>query len=308
MRRAGTSQPATNVTRGGLTSANSNTSSANASNVRRNSYVEKNGGSEYGRDGRMMDGSYRMDNQNIERIPPRSRDYILYDHPSRFWDRDPHYFGYRVEYLPPRYRTMRYYGIDYYVYNDIYYRSFGGVFYVCRPPVGILLARTAVDLALAPVRFAYYVSTYSPYTYWDSYYSYIDTQNRTIARNNAIIAQQNAQIAMNSNLAANSYNLANRLGLNQSYAYANSNYYYDDGVFYIINSNGRYEVIVPPAGAVVEALPDDYDTITLSGATYYVVDNTVYTTTLIEGRPYMEVLGQLTSRSRYYNYGYVNNY
>ena len=113
---------------------------------------------------------------------------------------------------------------------------------------------------------------------------------------------------MNSNLAANSYNLANRLGLNQSYAYANSNYYYDDGVFYIINSNGRYEVIVPPAGAVVEALPDDYDTITLSGATYYVVDNTVYTTTLIDGRPYMEVLGQLTSRSRYYNYGYVNNY
>jgi hypothetical protein len=254
----------------------------------------------------MAEDRYRYDDHNIERVPPRYRDYISYSEPDRFWDRGPHYFGYRVEALPPRYRHMNYYGIDYYVYGDVYYRHYGGFYFVCRPPVGILLARTVVDIALAPVRFAFYVSTYNPYSYWDSYYDYIDSQNRTIARNNAIIASQNAQIAMNSDLARNSYSLANSLGLTQSYAYADSDYYYDDGVFYIINSNGRYEVIVPPAGAIVEALPDDYDTITLGGSTYYLVDNTVFTTTLIDGHPYMEVLGQLNSRSRYYNYGYVD--
>ena len=63
---------------------------------------------------------------------------------------------------------------------------------------------------------------------------------------------------MNSDRALSSYELANRLGLVQSYAYANSQYYYQDGVFYVLE-NGQYKVIIPPAGALVTSLPDDYD-------------------------------------------------
>ena len=128
---------------------------------------------------------------------------------------------------------------------------------------------------------------------WKLSDEYIDEQNRTIAQNNAIIARQNAQIAMNLNASQSSYDLANRLGLTQSYAYASSQYYYDDGVFYIINSNGQYSVIVPPAGALVDELPDDYDTLTISGMELYRVDDTVYRTVMMNGHPYLEVLGQM---------------
>jgi hypothetical protein len=43
----------------------------------------------------------------------------------------------------------------------------------------------------------------------------------------------------------------------------------------------------------VEELPDDYDTITLGGAEYYRVDDTVYRVTMISGHPSLEVLGQM---------------
>ena len=96
---------------------------------------------------------------------------------------------------------------------------------------------------------------------------------------------------MNSDRALSSYELANRLGLVQSYAYAHSQYYYQDGVFYVLE-NGQYKVIIPPAGALVTSLPDDYDVIVLNGVEYYKVDQTVYRTTLMDGNPYLEVLGQ----------------
>ena len=152
------------------------------------------------------------------------------------------------------------------------------------------------------VRFSYYHNVYRTYSGWDSYSRYIDEQNRIIAHNNALIAAQNSYIAMNVSSAKSSYEIAARLGLAQSYAYANRDYFYDDGVFYIVNSRGRYEVIVPPAGALVDALPDDYDIITLGGAEYYRVDDTVYRTVLVGGRPYLEVLGQMYgSMARKYN-------
>ena len=116
---------------------------------------------------------------------------------------------------------------------------------------------------------------------------------------------------MNTTRANDAYTLANRLGLVQSYAYADQPYYYQDGVFYIVNSKGQYEVIVPPAGALVEELPDDYDTITLDGVSYYKVDDTVYRTTLVEGKPYLEVLGQmygkLAQQHNYYSNGVKYN-
>ena len=94
----------------------------------------------------------------------------------------------------------------------------------------------------------------------------------------------------------------NGLGLVQSYAYANEPYYYQDGVFYRVNAAGQYEVIVPPAGALVGELPDDYETITLGGQEFYKVDDTVYRLTLVNGVPQLEVLGQMYGNlARQYN-------
>ena len=215
-----------------------------------------------------------------------------HDRLGSFWGRDPHYYGYRVEVLPSRYLRRRYYGVDYYYYNDVYYRYYSGRYIVCRPPVGVIIERALEDMMFRRVNFAFYCNTYRTYSGWDSYSRYIDAQNRTIAANNAIIAQQNAMIAMNLSSAQSSYEIASRLGLAQSYAYANQDYYYDDGVFYII-SGGRYQVITPPAGAIVEELPDDYEIITLGGKEYYRVDDTIYRVTMISGHPYLEVLGQM---------------
>lgn len=230
--------------------------------------------------------------RNVLRIPPRERDYMPYDRPGSFWGRDPHYFGYRIEVLPPRYERRRYYGVDYYYYNNVYYRPYGGRYIVCRPPVGVIIENMIADAIFRRVSFAYYHNVYRTYSGFDSYTRYIDAQNRTIAQNNAIIAQQNSLMAMNLSSAQSAAVIANQLGLAQSYAYANMEYYYDDGVFYVIN-NGRYQVITPPAGAIVEELPDDFDTITLGGTEFYRVDDTVYRVTMISGHPYLEVLGQM---------------
>lgn len=238
-------------------------------------------------------GDYRVDNHNVQRIPPRERDFMTYDRPGAFWGRDPHYFGWRIQTLPPRYRRVRYFGIDYYFYNNVYYRPYAGHYVICRPPFGVIIEIAPRRVSLATVAFAYYHNVYRTYNGWDSYSRYIDEQNRIIAQNNATIAAQNAAIAMNLNAAQNSYSLANQLGLAQSYAYANQQYYYEDGVFYIINRKGSYEVIVPPAGALVEALPEDYETLTLGGHEYYRVDDTVYRMVMVQGRPYLEVLGQM---------------
>lgn len=246
-----------------------------------------------GRDGGSYD-DFRIENHNVYRVPPRERDFMHYDMVSSYWGRDPHYFGWRIDVLPPHYRRVRYYGIDYFFYNDVFYRPFGGHYIVCRPPVGVIIDRAIRDIVFSTVNFAFYTSVYHAYDgYYEANSRTIDEQNRIIARNNATIAAQNRAIAMNSSAASSSYEVANALGLVQSYAYADRDYYYEDGVFYILNSKGRYEVIVPPAGALVESLPDDYETITLGGTDYYRVDNTVYRTVLVDGVPYVEVLGQM---------------
>ena len=158
--------------------------------------------------------------------------------------------------------------------------------------MGVIIENMIADAIFRRVSFAYYHNVYRTYSGFDSYTRYIDAQNRTIAQNNAIIAQQNSLMAMNLSSAQSAAVIANQLGLAQSYAYANMEYYYDDGVFYVIN-NGRYQVITPPAGAIVEELPDDFDTITLGGTEFYRVDDTVYRVTMISGHPYLEVLGQM---------------
>ena len=237
---------------------------------------------------------FRMDNgHNLHRVPPRERDFMAWDRPGHFWDHRPHYFGYRVRVLPPHYRRITHWGIDYYFYEGIYYRPFGGVYVVCRPPFGTPLER-AIDRALFNlVRFSYYCNTYRTYNTVFDNYNVIAQQNLIIAQNNARIAAQNASYALNSGRALTAYELANKLGLVQSYAYANSDYFYQDGVFYSVSASGTYTTIVPPAGALVSSLPDDYETIVLNGVEYYMVDNTVYRTILFDGQPYLEVLGQM---------------
>ena len=146
----------------------------------------------------------------------------------------------------------------------------------------------------AAINISYYNTVSQTYRQINENNEYIAQQNAIIAQNNAMIAAQNAQIAAGQQQAMMAYTLANELGLIQSYAAAGSSYYYQDGVFYTMDANGQYSVIVPPAGALVETLPEDYDLVTLAdGNQYYKVDDTVYKVSIVDGKPYFEVLGQL---------------
>ena len=233
---------------------------------------------------------------DVHRVHPRDRDYVVYNAPSFFWSKHNHCYGHRVRVLPAHVRRHVFFGITYYCYNDIWYRPYGGYYVVCRPPRGTVLAANLIaDMAWTAVKLSYYNTVANTYKTINENNEYIAQQNAIIAQNNATIAAQNQTIAMNQQLAAQAYTLANELGLVQSYAAADGNYYYQDGVFYTMDSDGEYEVILPPAGALVETLPEDYDMVTLNGDEYYQVDETVYKVTINEGKPYFEVLGQLYS-------------
>lgn len=233
-----------------------------------------------------------------------------HDRPVRFWDHGHHYFGYRINSLPARYIRRTFWGIPYYIVDGVYYRYYSGSYYVSRPPYGVVFT-PAVSLIDALCSFAFYADAYYTFSMVNENARLITEQNRIIAENNATIAAQNEIIsrqnqtiaaqnaaasasAMNSGLAAESSRLADRLGLVQSYASAAGSYYYDDGVFFTRNSSGEYVTIVPPAGALIEELPEDYRTVILGGEEYYAVDDTVYRMTVVGGSPYFEVLGQMT--------------
>ena len=81
----------------------------------------------------------------------------------------------------------------------------------------------------------------------------------------------------------------------QSYAAADLDYYYQNGVFYVLDADGEYRVIVPPAGALVEELPSDRKTVKMGGEVFYQVDETIYQSRNIDGQLYFEVLGQLNN-------------
>ena len=257
-------------------------------------------------DGREEHNNIRMDkDRNLNRIPPRERDFIAYDRLGAFYGRDPHYFGYRVSTLPPRYRRVTFWGRDYYYYNNVYYLRYGNVYVISRPPFGLALDIAIRDAVFASVRFSYYHSVYRTFDIVDRNYRTILEQNREIARNNELLARQNSALALNSARALSAYEIASALGLIQSFANINSQYFYEDGVFYVVNKKNRYEVIVPPAGALVDQLPDDYDTIVLNGVEYYKVDDTVYRLVLVDGIPALEVLGQMYgTMAQKYNYYY----
>ena len=280
--RSGTAR-SSNVTRGGLTGTPVEDPHQNSQEAYRDP------GYNY-----RYNGDMRVDDRhNMYRIPPRQRDPMPWDRPGYFWGDHPHYYGYRIHTLPPSWRRISHWGIDYYYYNGIYYRPFGGSYVVCRPPFGTPLERAIDRAILRAIRFAYYYDTYRTYESVFDYYNVIARQNLIIAQQNARIIARNSNYAINSNRALSAYELANRLGLVQSYAYANADYFYQDGVFYSVSASGVYTTIVPPAGALVTSLPDDYEIIVMDGIEYYMVDNTVFRTTVFEGEPYLEVLGQM---------------
>ena len=109
----------------------------------------------------------------------------------------------------------------------------------------------------------------------------------------ANIAANMAWTAVNMAYAQQTYELANQLKLTQSAAERNAEYLYRDGVFYTRAANGEYVVMVPPAGALVEALPEDFETVAIDGNEYYRVDDTIYALAIIDGKAYFEVIGQL---------------
>lgn len=231
---------------------------------------------------------------DAHKVHPKDRDFIVYDRPSHFWTGHNHCYGHRVKILPSHVRRHIYHGVAFYCYNDIWYRPYGGYYVVCRPPFGTILAANLIaDMTWAAVRMSYYYTVANTYSRISENNAYIAQQNAIIAQNNATIAAQNQMIAMNGQLASEAYGLADRLGLVQSYAAAGSSYFYQDGVFYMMDSDGEYKVIVPPAGALVETLPEDYEMVTLNDDEYYKVDDTVYRVIISEGKPYFEVLGQL---------------
>ena len=278
----GSTARSSNVSRSGLSST-----VVQSENVVKSTYRDE------GYNYRYQDDMRVDDRHNMYRIPPRQRDPMPWDRPGFFWGDHPHYYGYRIHSLPPSWRRISHWGIDYYFHNGIYYRPFGGVYVVCRPPFGTPL-EVAIDRAIfRMVRFAYYCDTYRTYSRTFDYYNVIARQNLIIAQQNARLIAQNKAMAINANRALTAYELAEKLGLVQSYAYANSEYFYQDGVFYSVSASGVYSTIVPPAGALVTSLPDDYEIIVMNGIEYYMVDNTVYRTTLFEGQPYLEVLGQM---------------
>ncbi len=51
-------------------------------------------------------------------------------------------------------------------------------------------------------------------------------------------------------------------------------YYYYDGLYYV-RAGGDYVIVAPPMGAVVAAIPPQYQPVVINGVTYY-VDNGVY--------------------------------
>lgn len=188
-----------------------------------------------------------------------------------------------------------YWGVPYYIADNIYYRMRNGYYYVSRPPYGVVFDPVAEGIAYAACKFAFYTSLINTYSTVNQNAELITQQNATIAANNALIAQQNQTIALNNQLASSSYSLANGLGLVQSYGDASLEYFYDDGVFFTRKADGSYVTMIPPAGALVQELPEDYQTKVLSdGNEYYVVDNTVFRLAVVDGEPYFEVIGQMT--------------
>lgn len=179
-----------------------------------------------------------------------------------------HHFGYRSHSIPRQAKTWLHGNVKYYYYNGIYYRPYRyGGYVICRPPIGTQYLSTMLDIALTAATINYYNSLENmkhDAIQLAAYYS---------SNNNNYISRSAQEIASN---------IPNE----------DSQYYYEEGVFYTLK-NGQYYVIEPPIGALLTQLPEDYEEIELNGNTYYQVENTLYKTTVINGALYFEVVCNL---------------
>ena len=204
------------------------------------------------------------------RGPAFSRPYLEPRYrPIPYYYRGYHYFGHRIHTLPYGYSLIRVGYRDYYFYDGIYYRPYwDGGYYICRPPLGTVIASTLFDVALTTIA----INT-------------IRTEierARLAAELSGYYAERNAGYTLRTS-DDYSVNLASQAG---------QDYYYQDGVFYTL-SNGEYRVIEPPIGALVEEIPEDYDEIELGGKTYYQVEDTLFKPTIINGKLMFEVVSNL---------------
>ncbi|MCI2083110.1 MAG: hypothetical protein LKK19_04890 [Bacteroidales bacterium] len=180
-----------------------------------------------------------------------------------------HYFGFSLHRLPNGYKRKLFGDIWYYYHGGVFYRSYGSYYYVCRPPAGIAFSSSAVTSNLTAVPVDYYYSederldyamgVAKDYEIYDPSYSAPPVS------------------VMSGSIASDSDGIQ---------------YYCDDGVFYVY-SHGRYLVVKPPIGALVTSIPNDYYVISLSGGTFYKIDDTLYQDVVIDGSIYFEVVCNL---------------
>ncbi len=162
---------------------------------------------------------------------------------------------------------VRVHGVEYFYFNNIYYRRQAGHYIISRPPVGVHYHASLFDLALTAITI--------------NAIHDIAERAREAARLAAFYAELNRE-----------YKLRTAEQIALTMAYADTQYYYDDGVFYTIR-NGEYYVIDAPVGALVTTLPYDYEEVELGGEMYYLVDSTLYKVAVIDGALYFEVVCQL---------------
>ena len=203
----------------------------------------------------------------VHRGPAYARPYLEPRHrPVPYHHHGYHYFGHRIYTLPIGYRLIRVGYRDYYYYDGIYYRPYwDGGYYICRPPLGTVIASTLFDVAMTTIAI-------------NTIRNEIE-RARIAAELSGYYAARNADYTLRTSDDYYNTNLVNQAG---------QNYYYQDGVFYTLQ-NGEYRVIEAPIGALVDEIPEDYDEIELGGKTYYQVEDTLFKPTIINGKLTFEV-------------------
>ena len=203
----------------------------------------------------------------VHRGPAYARPYLEPRHrPIPYHHHGYHYFGHRIHTLPIGYAVIRVGYRDYYYYDGIYYRPYwDGGYYICRPPLGTVIASTLFDVAMTTIAI-------------NTIRNEIE-RARIAAELSGYYAARNANYTLRTSDDYYNTNLVNQAG---------QNYYYQDGVFYTLQ-NGEYRVIEAPIGALVDEIPEDYDEIELGGKTYYQVEDTLFKPTIINGKLTFEV-------------------
>ena len=176
-----------------------------------------------------------------------------------------HNYGYRIHEIPFGARVVRYRGHKYYNYGGIWYRRYHGDYIIVRPPFGERIAVAMFNYTLARI--------------------WVNNVINDIRRAERAAELAKAYAAVNTSYVVRNAN-------DMSYAADNVNYYYNDGVFYILDGN-EYVVIEAPIGALVTEIPEDYEEIVVGGETYYKVDNILFKTAVVDGNIYFEVVSNL---------------